>query len=64
MSHSSKSSFLDEAIGLLVQHFGVERVRAALAKVAIGDDDEAQKSASHIYVSRSEADPPTCCQRP
>lgn len=43
MSHSSKSSFLEEAIGLLVHHFGIKRVRAALAKVAAGDDDEAQK---------------------
>lgn len=44
MSHSSKSSFLDEAIGLLVQHFGVKRVRAALAKVPIGSDEQAQKA--------------------
>jgi len=53
MSHSSKSSFLDEAIGLLVQHFGIRRVRAALAKVAIGDDDEVQKSPRR-YVSRDQ----------
>jgi len=45
MSHSSKSSFLEEAIALLVQHFGVKRVRAALAKVPIGGDEEAQKPA-------------------
>jgi hypothetical protein len=28
--------YLDGAVGLLVQHFGVERVRAALAKVSDG----------------------------
>ena len=44
MSHSPKSSFLEEAIGLLVQHFGMKRVRAALAKVAIGGDEEGQKA--------------------
>jgi hypothetical protein len=43
MSHSSKSSFLEEAIGLLVQHFGIKRVRAALPEVAIGGDEETQK---------------------
>ena len=42
MSHSSKSSFLEEAIGLLVQHFGVGRVRATLAKIS-GDDEKPQK---------------------
>lgn len=43
MSHSTKSSFLEEAIGLLVQHFGVKRVRATLAKVTIGSGEEPKK---------------------
>jgi hypothetical protein len=36
MSRKSTSAFLDEEVRLLVQHFGVERVRAALAKVPYG----------------------------
>ncbi|HLN32630.1 MAG TPA: hypothetical protein VK395_33180 [Gemmataceae bacterium] len=36
MSRKSTSSFLEEAVGLLVQYFGVDRVRAALAKVRNG----------------------------
>ncbi len=43
MSQSLKSSFLQDEIGLLVQHFGVERVRAALTNVANGAVDDAQK---------------------
>ena len=43
MSNSSKSSFLEEEIGLLVQHFGIKSVRAALARVAIGGDEELRK---------------------
>jgi hypothetical protein len=34
MSHSPKSLLLDEEIELLVRHFGVRKVRAALAKVS------------------------------
>src|SRR5438105_3859219 len=43
MNHSSKSSFLEESITLLTQHFGVERVRSALAKVSIESDEDQQK---------------------
>ena len=49
MSHPS-NSLLDEQIGLLVRHFGVRRVRAALAKFSIEGNKEApaaiRKSAS------------------
>ncbi len=34
MSRNSTQAFLDEAVGLLVQHFGIDRVRAALAKTS------------------------------
>lgn len=44
MIQSAKSSFLEEAVGLLVQHFGEERVRAALASVSTGDAAEQQGS--------------------
>lgn len=43
MNHSSKSSFLEESITLLAQHFGVERVRTALAKVSIKSNEGQQK---------------------
>lgn len=43
MSHSTKSSFLKQQIGLLVQHFGVERVRVALAQVTIESNEEPKK---------------------
>lgn len=46
MSHSTKSSFLKQAIGLLVQHFGAERVRVALEQVTIGTDQEPKKPVS------------------
>jgi hypothetical protein len=36
MSQNPRSSFLEEEVGLLVQHFGVDRVRTALAKVSNG----------------------------
>jgi hypothetical protein len=39
MSHSSKSLLLEDEIGLLVRHFGVKRVKAALAKVPINGDE-------------------------
>src|SRR5438552_16571791 len=39
MSRKSTLSFLQEEVGLLVQYFGVERVRAALAKVPNGTVD-------------------------
>ncbi len=44
MSHSSKSLLLADEIDLLVRHFGIDRVRAALAKVSLAkasiEDDE------------------------
>ena len=36
MNQKSTLSFLENAVGLLVQHFGVHRVRTALAKVSNG----------------------------
>ena len=36
MSRKSRSSFLEEGVALLVQYFGVDRVRAAVAKVSNG----------------------------
>lgn len=38
MSRSTKSSFLQDAITLFVQQFGVKRVQAALERVSIGDE--------------------------
>ena len=38
MNRWSKTTFLADEIGLLVRHFGIERVRRALAKVSIEDD--------------------------
>jgi len=32
MSHSQKSLLLEDEIGLLIKHFGIERVRAVIAK--------------------------------
>jgi hypothetical protein len=43
MSNSTKSSFLEALIGLLIQHFGEERVRAVLAKVSMRGDTELQQ---------------------
>ena len=43
MSHSSKSSFLEGAIGLLVQHYGMERVRTTLAKISTRGDEDRRK---------------------
>lgn len=42
MSHSSKSSLLEEEIGLLVRHFGLQRVQAAIAKFSIRSGPEPQ----------------------
>ena len=36
MTRKSRQSLVDEQIGLLVKHFGVDRVRAALAKASDG----------------------------
>jgi hypothetical protein len=53
MSRKSKSSFLDDGVGLLVQYFGVKRVWAALAKVSNGAIEESEseprrRSAEHV----------------
>lgn len=53
MSHSSKSSFLEETVTLLAQHFGVERVRTALARVPI-KNNEGQQKPTHQSVSRNQ----------
>jgi hypothetical protein len=53
MSHSSKSLLLDEQIGLLVRHFGIQRVRAAVAKSSIEGDEEPH-APSHKTVSRDQ----------
>jgi hypothetical protein len=34
MSDKSQTSFVEELVGVLVQHFGIDRVRAALAKLS------------------------------
>ena len=52
MNPKSKKPFVDEAVGLLVQHFGVDRVRIALAKVSDDavkppDSQPSQRSSSH-----------------
>ncbi|MFI5024267.1 MAG: hypothetical protein ACHQRJ_21775 [Alphaproteobacteria bacterium] len=43
MTRISNSLFLRDAIGVLVQHFGLERVQAALAKVSIGRAEAPQE---------------------
>lgn len=43
MSSSSRSLLLEQEVALLIQHFGVVRVRAAVRKVANGNDNEPQK---------------------
>lgn len=43
MTSLSKASFLEQEIALLVQHFGLARVRAALRHVTNGNDEEAPK---------------------
>jgi hypothetical protein len=50
MSRESSSSFLEEAIGLLVRHFGLERVQASLAKVSkvVSDSSKSQPHSSSI----------------
>lgn len=58
MSRSSKTAFLEEAIGLLVQHFGVGRVRGALAKIS-GDDKKPQKPATRNVSYDRKPTPPT-----
>src|SRR5579872_3801453 len=40
MSRTSKSLLLEDEIGLLVKHFGVEKVRAALSKILIKGNEE------------------------
>jgi hypothetical protein len=48
MRRSSKSAFLEEEIGILVRHFGLEAVRAALVKVTLGGIEEAPKPSRGI----------------
>jgi hypothetical protein len=43
MTHSAQSSFLEDAIRLLVQHFGASEVQAALARAKTGRAEESQK---------------------
>jgi hypothetical protein len=43
MSHSSKS-YVEEATGLLVQHFGIKKVQAALRKVATTNNEGSPKA--------------------
>jgi len=45
MNRKSRASFLEAEVGLLVQHFGAERVRTALSKVS-NDTIETPKSQS------------------
>src|SRR5258708_7034056 len=51
MSSSAKSLLLEEEINLLVKHFGVQRVRAALEKVSI-EDNERQRTPTPKLVPR------------
>ena len=39
MSRKRSTFLLEEAVGLLVRHFGADRVRAALAKASHGADE-------------------------
>jgi hypothetical protein len=48
MSQSSKSLLLEEEIGLLVKHFGVQRVRAALTKVSNEGGEEPRELAWRV----------------
>ncbi len=43
MNQSPKSSFLDNEVCLLAQHFGVEKVQAALGRVLANRVEKAQK---------------------
>jgi len=43
MSHLSRSLLLEEEIGLLVKHFGEQRVRAAVAKFSTNGDKEPRR---------------------
>jgi hypothetical protein len=44
MNRSTKSSMLDEMIGLLVRHFSLAQVRVALDKATGDNDEELKKS--------------------
>jgi len=44
MSHSSRTSLLEEALVLLVRHFGEPRVRAALTKIFNGSNEKRPRS--------------------
>ena len=43
MSYSREKSFLEDALSVLIQHFGIGNVQSALAKVVIADDQPTQK---------------------
>lgn len=56
MSRKSPSSFLQEELELLVQHFGAERVRNALSKVTSElFQASPAKSRAHVGTARSKA---------
>jgi len=44
MSSSAKSLLLEDEIGLLVKYFGLQRVKAALDKISIGDNGNLRDS--------------------
>src|SRR5260370_37617452 len=46
MSDASKETFVEDAVSVLVQHFGAERVRDALARVSKVSDSARLKSAA------------------
>jgi hypothetical protein len=54
MSYPSKSDLLAEELSLLVRHFGIQRVRAALAKVSrsLGDETESVVTRKNVRHSQ------------
>ena len=59
MRRSSKSIFLDEAIGSLVRYFGLETVTAALAKFSTGSGKEPHEPWRKTESRRQTPPPPT-----
>ena len=53
MSISSKSSLLADEINLLVKHFGVQRVRAALANVSVEGEEQPRAGKKKPSVHKS-----------
>lgn len=58
MSRTSKSLFLEEIIALLVNRFGAERVRTALSRVSVKDEEDQPKPRKVSPSSRKPSHPP------